>query len=342
MKSNIELLRVVLFFMVVSIHVTSVCLLDGSGTMNGSITWYYGNLMRLFVAPAVIGFVLISGFLIVNKDFNVKNYLVKLVNPFLIYFPILVISNYIVSEGNFTNRLFSVFHNLNNVVGHFHHLWFIIVLFILSLFIPFINKLLKLCSEKQHRYLMFLLLFTAVINTTSSLLLGIRFFSGLWGSDSRVFLFIALYVTGAYFGKYDFNISKSFLFIGYFLIPVIIFMIGIKGLNGKVFPYVELSNLLIVIQGVILFLFFTKLNFESKLINSLGRLVYGSYIIHVLFISIVQLFLPFTDFIRNDLYPFIDVTFILLVMIFSFLTEMLRMKIRKYMTGFRDVILRST
>lgn len=329
-KSNIELLRVVLFLMVVSIHVTTVGLvIDNGGMQYGSFPYYYASMMRLFVNPAVIGFVLISGFLMVNKDVDVKKYLKKIGAPFLVYFPILLLFDYTMVQGNVLNKISTVYADLVSVVGVFYHLWFIVVLAALGLLIPYINKLLSYCSKKQHLLLLFLLTFISTVNITSSLFLKKQLLGGFLGSDSRLFLFITIYIIGAYFGRYGMNIKKQIALLIYITIPISIFMYCAFNSYASVLKYVELAYPFVILQGVCLFLFFVQLEFNSKIINYFGSLVYGSYIIHVFYIAFLQKFLPFTTFFASKYYFLIDLSFILIVVVASFITEIVRINLYK-------------
>ncbi|MDO8241157.1 MAG: acyltransferase family protein [Candidatus Moranbacteria bacterium] len=337
-KSNIELFRIVLFLMVISIHVTTMGLVLKSGGMQqNSFPWYYASLMRISVAPAVIGFILISGFLMVNKEFNIKKYFKKLGAPFLIYAPALFLFDYstiLPIHGDIFKKIIFVFGDVISLVGAFYHLWYIVVLVILALFIPYINKLLLYCSRKQHLYLFLLLLFVSTINPTTSLFLDKHLFTGLLGVSSRIFLFIAIYVVGAYFGKYEIKVKKQFFLLGYMIIPISIFVYCIFNSSKTTLNYVELSSLFIVIQGIFLFLFFYRLKFNSEIINYIGGLVYGGYIIHVFFITFLQKFLPYTIFFGSKYYFLIDLSFIFLVAIVALAVEALRVKLYFILTPF--------
>jgi surface polysaccharide O-acyltransferase-like enzyme len=72
-QSNFELLRGVLMFMVVGLHVTGLGLLwRDSPTPLGSINFISGNLIESFFSMAVNCFVLISGYWGIRASF--KNY----------------------------------------------------------------------------------------------------------------------------------------------------------------------------------------------------------------------------------------------------------------------------
>lgn len=326
-KSNIELLRVVLFLMVVSIHVTTYGLVLVTGGYEAeSLSWFYASFMRLLVAPAVIGFILITGFLMVNKNFEARKYIKKLSIPFLIYFPVLLLFDYSTIYGDILSRITFVFNDVFSLVGAFYHLWYIVVLIILALFIPYINKLLLYCSKKQHLQLVILLLVISTINSTISLFSTHQFFTGLLGVGSRIFLFIAIYVSGAYFGKHEIKIKKKTSLLGFITIPLFIFLYCVFYSKKTTLSYAEISSIFIVLQGIFLFLFFIKLEINNKFINNMGGLVYGGYIIHVFFISFLQKFLPFTTFYNDRYYFLIDLFFIFLVVGLSLMTEFIRMR----------------
>jgi peptidoglycan/LPS O-acetylase OafA/YrhL len=136
---------------------------------------------------------------------------------------------------------------------------------------------------------------------------------------------------GAYFGKYEIKIKKHLLILGYALIPSLIFFYCVLSSQESVLKYIEYSYLSVVLQGMLLFLFFIKLELKSKIINYLGSLVYGGYIIHVLFISILQKVFPFTTFFNSNYYPIIDLLFIFFVLVASFLMEIIRFHLFRFL-----------
>lgn len=328
-KSNIELLRLILFLMVVSIHVTTEGLVAKTGGyIIGSMSWYYASLMRLFVAPAVLGFILISGYLMINKNFDFRKYLGKIIAPFLIYFPLLFLFDCSTIYGDIFVKIFLALNHFIYLTGAFYHLWYIVVLIIFAVFIPYINKLFSYCSKKQHGRMILLLLFTSSINSTTLLFADKLLFDGLLGSSSRILLFATLYIVGAYIGKYEIKFKKYIYLLGFMVIPVLTYSYCV--LYGKsILNYIELSSLFILLQGIFLFLFFIKLELNSKLVNYIGGLVYGGYIVHVLFISFLQRLFPLAAYYNTKYYFLIDWIFILLVVVLSIIAESIRLYLHK-------------
>lgn len=324
-KSNIELFRIILFLMVVSIHVTSVGLvLTSGGIPTGTLQWYYASLTRLFVAPAILCFVLISGYLMVNKEVNTRAYLKRLGKPFILYLPLLLLFDYSIYNGRILDNLSNVGRDIISVSGGFHHLWYVLVVAVVAVFIPFINKLLKYCSEKQHLTLVVSLLFIVIINPFGILMFNKPLFLGLLGVDSRISLFITMYIVGAYFGKYKIKLNRWLSLLFYSSIPVAVLVCSLYS-NTTVIKYIGFTNFFVIAQGIFLFLFFTQLDFKSIRVNYLGGLVYGAYINHVIFISYLQKFLPFTTFLGHRYYPIVDVAFVAFVAFVSLMVEASRL-----------------
>lgn len=264
--SNIELLRCLLMFMIVIVHFTGHNIMSAANPVQlGEKNWWAANFLESFSECAVNCFVIISGF------YGIKISLKKIVLFLLpILFYELVIS--IIYFGTYHHISFSPFHY-----------WFVRVFFALMLISPLLNKSLALLSKKQIQIILLLLLVFFVLPPISYISGNDHCISGNHGKN--LLIFVILYVIG-YYLRNHFIAKKPAWF--YFLVYLILgsFLLFETFLLAKVGYYKGSSslsynydNFLIVGMAVCLFLFFSKLNIKSKVVNWIAGSSFFVYII---------------------------------------------------------------
>jgi surface polysaccharide O-acyltransferase-like enzyme len=325
-KSNIELLRIVLFLMVICIHVTSFGLVIEDTYTFWGFNYSYAMFMRISSNIAVNCFVLTTGYLLAQKDVNVKKYLTNIIAPFILYIPMYIYLYWSLGQHD----LIVLIKDFCSGVGQFYHLWYIIVLCFFSFSIPYLNKLIAVISRKQHIILTIILIGYSSFSVSLNSFTGLGYFQIL--SGNRLILFTCLYIIGAYFSRYGLNFNKYYAISLYLLIVVSITCFGYM----KQYKLTDLrimddySNIIFILLSLLFFMFFLLLNFESKLINHIGQLTFGAYIIHVYYITTLQKYLPLNAMLKKPTYFLYDISFVLLVFAFSILTESVRHHFAKY------------
>lgn len=254
------------------------------------LTWQIGNLFDSAVRFCVPVFFMISGALILNRDYEIKEFLRKriyrIVLPFLFWSVIYVAYNTFVS-GTKSVALSDFFKKL--VIGLLHgaeyHLWFIYVLIGLYLFLPILRAWVKSASELELRYFILIWLVTILYGAPglNSYLPNISLlnFSG----------YIGYFVLGYYLFKY--GTANKYLIFGLIIVGFLSTVLGTlfasKVQNGLVVYFYNYLTFNVAINSAGMFLLIKNYEFKSKMIRKglaiVSKHSFGIYLSHVLVLS---------------------------------------------------------
>src|SRR5690625_1790756 len=158
--------------------------------------------------------------------------------------------------------------------------WFLRTYIILYLLIPFINKGLNQMDKREYR--MFLIILLVFFSLYPSFLPSPPVTDRGYG----IINFVLLYSLGGYIKKYFKGVkTKSFYLVGYLLSALVTFCFTL-GILDAIFisrnPWVAWGyNFIFNILGsVFLFLFFSKLSINFKIINYVAQFTLGVYFVH--------------------------------------------------------------
>ena len=193
--------------------------------------------------------------------------------------------------------------------------WYIGLYLLLYLLSPILNTVIANSNQKRLFKIIIVLLLVFSIIPTFTLDAAINTNEG-----HSLVNFILLYFLGAYLKKYD--ISKSFLLkrltdksrqllyivgfisLAFLSLLFLSFSLQLKSnTSNEIINY--LSNVflsfhnsfgspIVIIQTIFYFLFFTTLNFKSRVINTISKCTLGIYLIHE------------NIYVRDNLYGFLD------------------------------------
>ena len=267
-QSNIELLRIILMLMIVVNHIISHGVLDFNEITGSSLIFY--RMIIALVVPAVISFVLISGYFSIHGSlYGGAKFWLQSMELLLASVLIALFSCKMVSMKEFALSIFAP-------VSESHGLWFIPAYFSLYCVSPFLNSWLNVASKKK--------LAIAIILLTASLcslgyFINMSFFSGIW-------LFVLLYMIGWWIKRYDipllFKLSNSKL-IGVYLILCLMNLL-VYFLFQKYLPSINAysyKNPITILSGIVLFLIFKNIKLSSsRWINTLAVGAFPVYIFH--------------------------------------------------------------
>lgn len=158
-------LRLIALFAVVILHTTSPVLEQyGKGPLE---TWLIGDFYNSLVRFAVPVFVMITGALLLHREYEIgsflKRRLVRVVIPFLFWSLIYVAYAFYNEELNYSGDFWittkQVLHFLK--YGSSYHLWYVYMLIGLYLFVPIIGKFIRNATENEILY--FLLVWFVVM-----------------------------------------------------------------------------------------------------------------------------------------------------------------------------------
>lgn len=291
-------LRAVATFSVIFLHVSSG-ILSQYGSVSNFI-WWTGNIYDSIVRFCVPSFLMLTGALMLNKNYELNDFLKK--KFFRIVLPFMFWSFFYISFA-LKNKLsqkpemsifeilkwsFNLFKN-----GSSFHLWYVYMIIGIYLFIPILNKWIQNANEKEILYFIFLWLFTLLIElpflSKLKINIDLTYFTG----------FLGYLVLGYYLSIKKFRFSKkatkliatSLIFLGVITTILGTYFLSKRDGQFNSFFYDYLTiNVLIATVGF--FLFFKNLNISNciilKTINFISKYSYGIYLVHILVLKFME------------------------------------------------------
>lgn len=267
---SIDLFKCVSMIMVIILHV-----LGHGGILSnlteGSKQSYILWLLEIFCMCAVNCFAIISGYLLISKIPNYR----RIINLWLqvVFYCILIGILIIIFFPNISSSLGkrniliqSVFPLLNDQCGYFT------CYFLLSMFMPFLNKFLKKLSHKEFKKLVILMFICFSIMPVLS---GNDLF-GTENGYAAIWLFV-MYIYGAYIKLfYDIsNICPSKFLIGYIITSTLAWFFKFFSSNilhttsflSNSDMFIVYISPFIVLSSVFLLLFFINIRISNDLIK---------------------------------------------------------------------------
>lgn len=262
---GIDLLRLLLMFMVCILHT-----LGQGGVLNNAIVGTTSYKIHWFTEIisycAVDSFALISGYMISKNKLKYK----KIINMwFQVFFYSFIIS-FIIKIINMNipigkNELISyMFPILNNIF------WYMSAYFGLFIISPILNNyLLKVKKDTAKKYFVSLFIIFSLLAYTKDPFKTTAGYSMIW--------LVILYCLGALANKTElFKLKKtSTLLIMYFISSITTWFIYMCFNNDKLISYI---SPLILLNGMILVIIFSRLKLKGKIISKLSPLALGIYL----------------------------------------------------------------
>lgn len=267
----------------------------------GSVGWMIPSLTKGFCTIAIPLFLMISGALLLNKNYELKDYLsrrfIRLILPVIFWGAILILLKLYVDGHafNLTSIYEMVLWFLND--GY----WFSWMMISMYLFIPIVNSFIKEYSFKGVEYFL-------VIWFIYLILFSFNLYP-LWQIDLSNFAgYIGFFVLGYYINNKDFNLTPKTMYILGLLIFLTFFAIIGYLRIFTLYEGVLIRNvgLLAVLQSIGMFLFikyfanhsennrksisnkiysFFKDTVIGKLTFSISICSYGIYLTHYFFLQ---------------------------------------------------------
>lgn len=285
-----------------------------------SFNWYCLlslNTLRQFSIPI---FVMISGALLINKDYSLANFIKKKFNrilvPYIFWAIILLLASLLLIrfgiEANVINT-YSLDYLINCLLGlskgitkgrHFWFIWMILVVYIV-LFL--LNKILIKVSEDKNKLIidglvLFFLIYCLIIVPSGLVKIG--------AFNNTILFYISFSgygILGYYLANRDFSFSNRFnkkiMSIGFLTLFVILFIYSVIKITNlslisnklTTFPYFSILTLLLASSIFLSFRYFEEADEGEKsiflkikngklgeIVNSLSRCSFGIYFIHPL------------------------------------------------------------
>ena len=288
--SWLDNLRVIATISVVLLHVAAPLLyrysnFDASNWLTAN---FYDSLVR-FCVPV---FVMITGALLLKKDYRLADYLKKrvarIIYPFLFWISIYSVHALIILKNGFQQPLLAILTISDSKFGYktTYHFWYIYMIIGIYFLIPLISRWIRNAKEKEILY--FLTIWFLVVTLTHPMFdeylptFNLKYFGGFVG-----YLVLGYYLSVKNFEKVK-NIGIiSFLtfILGVFLTAFGTYSLSIYKGNFKTDLYTYFSPN-VIIAAISLFLFIKHINIKNnKLIsirNRINKHSFGIYFVHVM------------------------------------------------------------
>ena len=309
---NIDLLKFIAIFMVITLHVP-LYFTDFIKTQN--IENFIQFSFRL-ISEGVLIFIFVNGFLIINKPFDLKKHIKKVIKVFfiMIFWGIInvIVFSLIRNETLSINKIIKETLNLKFTHLYSGHLWFLQNLICLYIFFPII-KIVHDSNKKVYNYLAITMIFFSVgINFLNSICQLICKLSNIENLSAMILnnfnkinpyinnMFLCYFIIGGIvFEKKNIFENKKNVFYAVMLgliswIIAIAFGYTMSKLNNK--TYTENFNynqiyLIITIIGLYALstLYINKNNnLLNRFITSVGKNTMGIYLIHCIILEILK------------------------------------------------------
>lgn len=236
--------------------------------------YYIVFIMESLFIVGVNCFVLITGYFQISKETIKINNVIRLIVMMLFYGAVIYTVALLLNWTTFS--FLGLIETLAPILFGFK--WFIQAYLVLYLLIPFINV--GLNTFDKSKYKMFLLISFLLFSFYPSFVPSPPVTDYGYG----IINFVFLYSIGGYLKKhYEADKTKRFYFGGYFICAIIttVFAFAVKSILGGGLGIVWGYNFVFNIFGsVFLFLAFSKLEIQSKIINYISKFTLGVYFVH--------------------------------------------------------------
>lgn len=286
--------RVIAIFAVVFLHVAAGVVI---GSDIGTESWWIGNLYDSLVRWCVPVFVMISGALLLDpsKKEDLRTFYFKRLSRILI--PILFWSAFFLLwatlKGTIKGEPLSIVDLAKRLLSGkpYFHMWFLYMIITLYLFTPFFRRIITDSSRNEIATLVF---FTFVLSASNAL--AEKLFLG----DSKLFINWFLSYIPYFFLGYLVRTSESDypsrILWGVFVVSVILTAAGCyavakkEGLDAGLYFYSYLSITVIPMSVSVMHLLksWTKPIGSKGLTKKISALTLGVYLIHPIFIEMIQ------------------------------------------------------
>lgn len=293
--SGMELLRIFAILLVIGVHMFSYGGFYDACKAVGGHVHSTALLMKIATRSAVNIFVLITGYFMVDRPFDLKKSLRRSAGVYqkmLFYSVVLTVvflclgSEYLIARGKLMEPWQAVLKGLFPVTSQ---TWYFLTNYLLlCLLIPFLNMGLQMLTKKEFRLLLILLVLLLCVWPTVLPMRPFKYVFEPFGykgflTGKNIFHFVLMYILGGYLSFFTAPRKRSnFWFLGGAVGSLLLNYLLFTRLPGW-FNYSEValmySNPLVIANAVFLLLFFRDVHFRSRLVNLLASTTLGVYAI---------------------------------------------------------------
>ena len=321
----IDLLRVIGVIGVILIHVVSNTINTFGNLSNNSHTFYV--FIHYFCSFAVPLFVMISGMMFLGKkdltyEKMFRKYILKIVLIILVIGTLMILMEEIFINKNISLSLFKkVFMRL--IEGDiWAHMWYLYLILGLYLLTPVFTLITNNIKEKEYKNFVIILFIISILIPSLNKMFDIKIAFNMISVSGYIFY----YFYGYYI--YHFDIDKKYKMFNYIACILAFAYTIYRAINinslDNVYSYTTLVPFFFASLTIIILK--NKDIKQGKFINMIGICSLGIYVIHQLFINIIYKVIKF-DMIVS--YPYIGlIIYSIIIFMCSFLVTYLLRKIR--------------
>lgn len=269
-QSGFELLRIIAMIMVMVLHADFAAFgyPKPPQVEAAPLSWFGMIMTEGFALCAVNVFVLITGWF--GTHFRTASFL-KLLSQ-LFFVGLFAIVGLRLATGDWPADLLAALQS-------FYGYWFINSYLLLYLFSPVLNAYVERTSEPDFRRHLFLVW---------SFVIPASFFLDDLKYGYTALYFLLLYLTGRYLRLYLSKrlnrVPRSAFLFGYVLssaIPAVLFFIGLRRFSICAGPLIaNYASPFLVVAAACLILYFSRLDFRSRIVNLLAAGSFSAYLLH--------------------------------------------------------------
>ncbi len=271
-KSNIELLRIIAMLLVMIVHADFLAL--GYPSVDDISNAPISSFIRCFIESLSV--VCVNLFILISGWFSIKFSIDRLISFLFQILFICATMTCILSAMGMLKEI-SVGYFWKEFFGLY---WFIISYLVMYIFAPALNYFTN--NERKENIEVFLVLFF-ILQTLFGFIL--TKYNDFFAKGYSPLSFMGLYVLGRYLHLYPNKfisqkpLTDIMIYLGMSLCTTIL-AIHSHFINVYMSAFYSYSSPLIIVASVYLFLAFSKLSFQNKLINSIAASCFAIYLVH--------------------------------------------------------------
>ena len=319
---NLDIMKTIAIFMVIFLH---IFLYEFNLSKDIESIRYYLSFFVRIICEGVPIFIVVNGFLIINKELSMKKWLKKILNIFVLLiiwnFITIICVRYIKGQDLLFKKVIDQVFNNNVSKPHTGHLWFLENLIMLYLFFP----ILKVCHDNNRKIYNY---FFAIV---SILVIGLPLARYILLITDKFFGVDILKYFNLFTNKYNFIANSSFIF--YFMLGGYLFekreffenkenriKAFLIGLIGYIISFLfailivkytgftingGFNNNSIFMVGIIIGIFgitykcVTKRSLLTRLVLDIGKNTLGIYLIHNILVAVSDTYIIFEKTFEN-------------------------------------------